>query len=66
MATPLTDLTKDCCPDKVVWETTIGAVLSQVDDDGLDRPVAHYSRKLLDREKNYAAVNKEFSQLWTA
>ncbi len=95
-ATPLTDLTRDCCPDKVVWEDQhqaafeklistlatdpvlrgpdydkmftvqtdasdrgIGAVLSQLDDEGHDRPVAFFSRKLLPREVNYAAVDKE-------
>ncbi len=96
MATPLTDLTRDCCPDKVKWEDHhqqsfqalisalssdpvlrgpnysimftlqtdasdrgIGAVLSQLDDEGHDRPVAFYSRKLLPREVNFAAVDKE-------
>ncbi len=96
VATPLTDLTRDCCPDKVVWEDKhqyafemlisalssdpvlrgpdyskmftvqtdasdrgIGAVLSQIDDEGYDRPVAFFSRKLLPREVNYAAVDKE-------
>lgn len=96
MAIPLSDLTRDCCPDKVVWEPQhqqafdtlvealssdpvlqgrdygrkfvlqtdasnrgIGAVLSQTAEDGSDRPVAYFSRKLLNREKNYAAVDKE-------
>lgn len=96
MATPLSDLTRDCCPDKVVWEQHhqdafehlivalsscpvlrgpdynkqftlqtdasdrgIGAVLCQHDDEGQDRPVAFYSRKLLPRETNYAAVDQE-------
>lgn len=96
IAIPLSDLTRDCCPDKVVWESHhqqafdrlvealssnpvlqgpdyskkfclqtdasnrgIGAVLSQMGEDGCDRPVAYYSRKLLSREKNYAAVDKE-------
>ncbi len=37
----------------------VGAVLSQLDDSGQDRPVAYFSRKLLDRESNYAATDKE-------
>ena len=36
----------------------IGAVLSQLNEDGEDRPVAYFSRKLLPREKNFAAVDK--------
>ena len=96
VASPLTDLTKNCNPDKVVWGTQeqqafnnlkkcltsqpilrgpdydqqfilqteasdvgIGAVLSQKDEDDMDRPVAYFSRKLLPREKNFAAVDKE-------
>ncbi len=37
----------------------IGAVLTQVDEEGQDQLVAFYSRKLLPRERNYAAVDKE-------
>ncbi len=37
----------------------IGAVLSQVSDDGLDLPVAYYARKLLPRERNYATTDRE-------
>uniref|UniRef100_A0A8C5PP08 ribonuclease H n=1 Tax=Leptobrachium leishanense TaxID=445787 RepID=A0A8C5PP08_9ANUR len=37
----------------------LGAVLSQVGDDGGDHPVAFISRKLLPREVGYAAVEKE-------
>ena len=36
----------------------IGAVLSQ-DYDGKESPVAYYSRKLLPRERHYAATDKE-------
>ena len=36
----------------------IGVVLSQ-DYDGKERPVAYYSRKLLPRERRYAATDKE-------
>lgn len=37
----------------------VGAVLSQLDEDGDDRPVAFYSKKLKKNEVNYAAVEKE-------
>ena len=37
----------------------VGAVLSQTDEDGLEHPVAYYSRKLLSREEKYATVEKE-------
>ena len=36
----------------------IGAVLSQF-QDGVDRPIAHYSQKFLPRETSYAAVELE-------
>ena len=37
----------------------VGAVLSQRDDDGNERPIAYYSRKLLPREERYSTVEKE-------
>lgn len=37
----------------------IGAVLCQEDDIEDDRPVAYFSCKLKDQERNYAAVEKE-------
>ena len=37
----------------------LGAVLSQVGEDGGEHPVAYLSRKLLPREVSYAAVEKE-------
>ena len=37
----------------------IGAVLSQYDDKGQERPIAFYSRKLLPREERYSVVEKE-------
>ena len=37
----------------------IGAVLSQVDGDGIERPVAYYSKKLLPREERYSVIEKE-------
>ena len=32
---------------------------SQKDDDGADRPVAYFSRKLLPRETRYSSIEKE-------
>ena len=37
----------------------VGAVLSQQNDDGILRPVAFYSRKLLDRETKYTITELE-------
>ena len=37
----------------------IGAVLSQLDDTGHERPVTYFSRKLLPREEKCATVEKE-------
>ena len=37
----------------------MGVVLSQMDEDGYDHPVAYYSKKFLLREEHYAAVEKE-------
>ena len=37
----------------------VGAVLSQVDDEGKDHPVGFFSRKLLPREERYSTVEKE-------
>lgn len=37
----------------------VGAVLSQLDDDGRDRPIAYFSRKLLPREERYSTVEQE-------
>lgn len=37
----------------------VGMVLSQLDDDGTEYPVAYYSRKLLPLEEWYVTVEKE-------
>ena len=37
----------------------VGAVLSQQDEDGRDRPIAYFSRKLLPWETRYSTVEKE-------
>ena len=36
----------------------VGAVLSQVDDDGEDHPVTYFSGKLLPREKHYSNIEE--------
>jgi transposase InsO family protein len=55
------------CPDETkiftlqtdASEKGIGAVLSQEDADGHERPIAFFSRKLLQRERNYSTIEKE-------
>ena len=37
----------------------VGAVLSQTDEEGNDKPVAYFSRKLLPRETRYSTTEKE-------
>ena len=37
----------------------VGAVLSQLSDDGEEHPVGYFSRKLLPREERYSTVEKE-------
>ena len=37
----------------------VGAVLSQVDDEGADHPIAYFSRKLLLKEERYSTIEKE-------
>ena len=37
----------------------VGAVLSQIDDNGEEHPVAYFSRKLLEREEKYSTIEKE-------
>ena len=36
-----------------------GAVLSQLDDSGHDRPIAYFSRKFLPREQRYSTIEQE-------
>ena len=96
IATPLTDLIRKDCPNRVVWtprceiafqnlkkqlcsdpvlrspdftkqfivqtdasDRGVGAVLSQLDDNNDDHPVAYFSRKLLPREEKYSTIEKE-------
>ena len=93
IAAPLSDLTRKCMPDKIVWTDQtqqvfdtlktaltsstvmrnldpkqtfilqtdasniwVGAVLSQGQEE---HPIAYFSWKLLDLERNYSAVEKE-------
>ena len=37
----------------------IGAVLSQLDDDGKEKPISYFSRKFLPREVRYSTIEKE-------
>ena len=57
LATP--DYSKEFIVQTDASEQGIGAVLSQQDDDRGDRPLAFFSWKLLDRERNYSTVEKE-------
>ena len=34
----------------------VRGVLSQIDDQGKERPIAYYSRKMLPRERNYSTL----------
>ena len=40
-------------------ERGVGAVLSQIDDDKQEHPVAFFSKKLLPREERYSTIEKE-------
>lgn len=40
-------------------ERGVGAVLSQNDDNGIEHPIAFYSRKPLQRERKYSTIEKE-------
>ena len=37
----------------------VGAVLTQEDDDGVDHPVAYYSKKLNIHQRKYSVIEKE-------
>ena len=37
----------------------MGGVLSQIDEDGEEHPVAYFSRKFLPREEKYPTIEKE-------
>ena len=40
-------------------ELGIGAVLSQEEENHVERPIAYYSRKLAPREEQYSVIEKE-------
>jgi hypothetical protein len=51
--TGCTDFTKPFIVQTDASERGVGAVLSQESEDGVDKPVAYFSRKLLPREEKY-------------
>ena len=53
------DPTKPFTLQTAASERGLGAVLSQADSEGKDHPVAYASRKLHQREQNYATIEKE-------
>jgi len=53
------DFSKEFIVQTDASDRGIGAVLSQRDEDGTDRPIAYYSKKLLPREERYATIEKE-------
>lgn len=96
IARPLTDLTKKCMANTVIWNENcenafvtlkksltsepilctpdfsapfilqtdasdfgLGAILSQIDTLGNERPIVYLSRKMLDRERKYTVSEKE-------
>ena len=44
----------------------MGAVLMQVDNNGIDHPVSFYSKKLDKHQQNYSVVEKEALSLLSA
>jgi len=38
----------------------VGAVLSQPDEEGLEHPVAYFSRNLLPREQKFSVIEKKY------
>ena len=53
------DFTKPFVLQTDASDRGVGAVLSQLDDTGRDRPIAYFSKKLLPRETKYSTVEKE-------
>lgn len=58
------DFTKPFIVQTDASNVGIGAVLSQLEESGADRPIAYFSKKLLSREVHYAAVEKECLAIW--
>lgn len=62
MSTPILahpDLTKPFIVDTDASQRALGAVCSQISDDGKERPVAYASRTLSASERNYSATKRE-------
>ena len=55
----LPDFNQDFVLQTDASDRGVGAVLSQVDQKGIEHPVAYFSRKLLPREEKYLMVEKE-------
>ena len=53
------DFSKDFILQTDASNRGVGAVLSQIDDDGEEHPVAYFSRKLVEREEKYSTIEKE-------
>ena len=53
------DFTKEFVLQTDASDVGVGAVPSQLDEEGADHPVAYYSRKLLAREQKHATIEKE-------
>ena len=53
------DFTREFVLQTDASDRGVGAVLSQLDDEGNDHPVAFFSRKLLPREEKYSTIEKE-------
>ena len=52
------DFTKEFIVLTDASDRGVGAVLSQLDVNGQDHPVAYFSKKLLPQEEHYATVEK--------
>ena len=60
------DMTSEFILQTDASERGVGAVLSQRDKDGVEKPIAYFSRKLLPRETRYAVVEKECAAIVAA
>ncbi|KAJ1206276.1 hypothetical protein NDU88_001685 [Pleurodeles waltl] len=59
------DYSKEFVVQTDASEHGIGAVLSQLNEEGLDQPVAFISRRLLPRERRWSAIEREaFAVVW--